>query len=185
MMKVVFLASAAGAALVALNGSDSPPSEASVDPVARGRYLVTAFGCADCHTPLAMTENGPVPDEKRAFSGHPETLRMPAPPAPAGPWIVSVAGTNTAWAGPWGVSYTSNLTPDADTGLGKWTEQEFTDALRSGRHLGRGRPILPPMPWQSASKLTDEDLHSVFAYLKSLPPIQNRVPEPEPPASAR
>ena len=62
----------------------------------------------------------------RMLSGHPESLQMPPVPAlPEGPWLIVSSATNTAWAGPWGVSYTANLTPDADTGLGKWTVRDF------------------------------------------------------------
>jgi hypothetical protein len=88
----------------------------------------------------------------------------------------------TAWSGPWGTSFTANLTPDEETGLGAWTFEQFRDAIRTGRHQGRGRPILPPMPWFAIKNLTDEDLRSVFAYLQSIPAIRNRVPEPIPPA---
>jgi mono/diheme cytochrome c family protein len=153
------------------------------DRVARGRYLVTVAGCNDCHTPLEMGPNGPRPDLRRLLSGHPEALRMPAAPAlPPGPWQFSGSGTMTAWAGPWGVSFAANLTPDADTGLGRWTEREFVDAMRSGRHQGRGRPILPPMPVQNVAALTDADLSAVFAYLRSIPAIRNAVPDPIPPS---
>ncbi|MFZ5663430.1 MAG: c-type cytochrome [Pseudomonadota bacterium] len=96
----------------------------------------------------------------------------------------SLSATNTAWAGPWGVSYTANLTPDPDTGLGKWTVRNFIDTIRSGRHLGRGRPILPPMPIQMYRHMTDQDLEAIYTYLRTLPPIRNAVPEPQPPASA-
>ena len=88
----------------------------------------------------------------------------------------------TAWSGPWGTSYTANLTPDRATGLGAWTADEFVAALRTGRHQGRGRQILPPMPWPFISQLTDDDLRAMFAYLMSLPRIANKVPEPLPPA---
>jgi mono/diheme cytochrome c family protein len=182
--------SALAAALVAVAATTAAPGAdrpaASVDAVARGKYLVTSYGCSDCHTPWKLGPNGPEPDSARAFSGHPQELVMPPAPAlPAGPWMITVSGTNTAWAGPWGVSYTANLTPDPETGLGRWTEMEFVDTLRSGRHMGRGREILPPMPWQAASNLSDEDLRAMFAYLKSLPAIKNRVPEPAAPAANR
>ncbi len=95
-----------------------------------------------------------------------------------GPWAWSGAATNTAFAGPWGVSFTANLTPDLETGLGGWTADTFIAALRTGRHEGKGRPILPPMPYRMIRTLTDEDLSSIFAYLQSLPPIRNRVPAP-------
>ena len=97
---------------------------------------------------------------------------------------MTAAATNTAWAGPWGVSFTANLTPD-ETGLGKWTERNFMEAIRTGKHMGRGRPILPPMPVMVYRNLTDEDLKSVYAYLRTIPAIHNRVPEPLPPAGAK
>lgn len=153
------------------------------DRVERGRYLVTASGCADCHTPLKMGPHGPEPDAALAYAGHPQDLAMPpVPTLPAGPWLVVSSATNTAWAGPWGVSYTANLTPDPDTGLGRWSERHFVQTLRSGRHLGVGRPLLPPMPG-AYGQLSDGDLEAMFAYLKSLPPIRNRVPAPQPPAA--
>jgi mono/diheme cytochrome c family protein len=157
------------------------PSHAPADParIARGEYLVTIGGCNDCHTPWKLGPRGPEPDMTRLLSGHPEALAMPpAPELPAGPWVASVAGTMTAWAGPWGVSFTANLTPDNETGLGEWTVEQFVQALRTGRHQGKGRPILPPMPYFNYAKATDEDLVSVFAYLRSIPPVRNRVPQP-------
>jgi mono/diheme cytochrome c family protein len=156
------------------------------DPqVARGRYLVTIAGCNDCHTPFRNGPSGPEPDMSRMLSGHPQDLVMPpAPRLDADPWLVTVAGSNTAWSGPWGVSFTANLTPDRDTGLGRWTLQNFREAIRTGRHMGRGRPILPPMPIMMYKHMTDEDLAAVFAYLQSIPAISNQVPEPRPPEQA-
>lgn len=154
-------------------------------PVERGRYIVSTSGCHDCHTPWVLGENGPEPDMSRALSGHPQDLVMPPAPAlPEGPWLVVSSGTNTAWSGPWGVSFTANLTPDVDTGLGQWTARNFRDTIRTGRHLGRGREILPPMPYPVYNNLTDADLDAVFAYLQTVPPIRNRVPEPLPPPGA-
>lgn len=175
----------AGPATTTASPSASPATPAPT-PVERGRYLVTIAGCNDCHTPLKMGANGPEPDMSRMLSGHPQSLVMPPAPElpPEGPWNASVAVTNTAWAGPWGVSYTANLTPDMETGLGKWTQRTFTDAIRTGRHLGRGRPILPPMPIAMYKHLTDQDMQAVFAYLQSIPPIRNKVPEPLPPKPA-
>jgi hypothetical protein len=107
---------------------------------------------------------------------------MPAAPKLAdGPWLVTAAGTNTAWSGPWGVSFTANLTPDKETGLGRWTFRNFKDTIRTGRHHGRGREILPPMPIRMYKNFTDADLEAIFAYLQSIPAISNRVPEPLPP----
>lgn len=156
----------------------------SSDPVARGRYIVTVSGCNDCHTPWHMGPNGPEPDMSRMLSGHPENAEMPTPPAPVGPWVVAAAATNTAWSGPWGVSYTANLTPDPETGLGRWTQRNFTETIRTGRHLGRGRAILPPMPIPMYRNFTDADLEAIYAYLQSIPPVRNRVPEPLPPVPA-
>jgi hypothetical protein len=153
--------------------------------VRRGEYLIKSVGCGDCHTPLKMGAQGPEPDLSRMLSGHPEGLQLPpAPRLPPGPWVATVAGTMTAWSGPWGVSYTANLTPDAETGLGRWTERAFIDTIRSGRHLGRGRQILPPMPIPALRNMTDDDLGAMFAYLQSIPAIRNRVPEPIAPAEA-
>ena len=112
------------------------------DKVARGKYLVSTSGCHDCHTPWVMTPKGPAPDMSRALSGHPADMPLPPAPSPVGPWIVSGAATNTAWAGPWGVSFTANLTPDPETGLGNWTARNFRETIRTGRHMGRGRAIL-------------------------------------------
>ncbi|MEZ5990245.1 MAG: c-type cytochrome [Planctomycetota bacterium] len=155
------------------------------DSVARGRYMVEAMGCADCHTPHRMGPTGPEPDPTRHLSGHPAGLALPAAPAGDGPWLVGAAATNTAWSGPWGVSFCSNLTPDTETGLGTWTEAEFVAAMREGRHRGTGRPLLPPMPAAAIGRLSDEDLGAIFAYLRSLEPIRNRVPEPSPPLARR
>jgi len=141
---------------------DPPAAAVASDAQARGRYLVTVTGCNDCHTPLKMTPTGPAPDMDRMLSGHPETLVMPPAPTMAeGPWQNAFAATNTAWSGPWGVSFTANLTPDRETGLGKWTVRNFSETIRTGRHLGRGREILPPMPWKSIAALTDSDIKDI------------------------
>ncbi|MEP7301669.1 MAG: diheme cytochrome c-553 [Caldimonas sp.] len=156
-----------------------------VDRVMRGRYLVQTGGCGDCHTPMKMGRNGPEADAARLLSGHPQGLTMPpVPKLPAGPWAVISSASNTAWAGPWGVSFTANLTPDGETGLGRWTAQQFADTLRTGRHLGIGRPVLPPMPTPAYKNFNDTDLAAIFAYLQAIPPIKNRVPAPLPPADA-
>ncbi|HLU99709.1 MAG TPA: c-type cytochrome [Acidobacteriota bacterium] len=150
----------------------------SSQSVERGKYLVSVAGCNDCHTPWKMGLNGPEPDMSRFLSGHPETLTMTPPPdLGAGPWLWMGAGTNTAFAGPWGISYAFNLTPDDNTGVGIWTEDQFVRTIRFGKHWGQSRPILPPMPWQAYRNMTDEDLKSIYAYLRTIPPIVNRVPE--------
>ncbi len=172
--------------LLARRGAAAPaPAPARAELVARGQYLTNTMACYDCHTPWAMTPEGPRPDPKRWLSGHPESVIVATAPAPLpSPWAAAVSETMTAWTGPWGVSFTANLTPDPETGLGAWTFDDFRAAIRTGRHRGKGRPILPPMPAHAYAKLTDADLEAIFAYLQSLPPIRNRVPEPLPPAEA-
>jgi hypothetical protein len=152
--------------------------------VERGAYLIEIMACHDCHTPWTMGPNGPAPDMTRALSGHPSDMVMPPPPALNGPWVWAGAGTNTAFAGPWGVSFTANLTPDKETGLGNWTYDMFIQTMRTRRHQGKGRPLLPPMPAQIIAAATEEDSRALFAYLQSLKPIRNRVPAPiDPPDS--
>ena len=150
---------------------------------ARGQYLMSTSACMDCHTPWKLGDKGPEPDTTRLFSGHPEQLKMPpAPTLPEGPWVMTAGATNTAWAGPWGVSFTANLTPDIETGLGRWSEADFIRTIRSGRHMGRGREVLPPMPIAVYNHFTDRDLKAIYAYLRTIPPIRNKVPDPVLPA---
>lgn len=158
----------------------TPPSKA--ERVARGRYIAQAFACSDCHSPWVLGPNGPQPDAARYLSGHPADLELPPAPKAEGPWITSASASMTAWNGPWGTSFTANLTPDDETGLGRWSEADFIATLRNGRHLGRGRELLPPMPFPAIRQMTDEDLGSLFAFLQSIPAISNRVPNPLPPA---
>lgn len=171
------------ALLVMAVGLFAPGGPMQSSAVERGKYLVNGMGCGDCHTPMKMGPSGPESDTARLLSGHPEKLVMPAPPKLGqGPWLGVVSATFTAWAGPWGTSFTANLTPDRETGLGKWSEKTFIDAIRAGRHVGRGRPLLPPMPYAAFRNLTDDDLRAIFSYLGSIAPIANRVPDPVPPA---
>ncbi|MDP4191974.1 MAG: diheme cytochrome c-553 [Bacteroidota bacterium] len=147
--------------------------------LARGKYLANFGGCNDCHSPKIMTNMGPVPDTTKLLSGHPEGGQLP----PIDTSITNSKGVFTtmdltAWAGPWGISFPINLTPDGETGIGNWTEEVFFKAMREGKHLGAGRPILPPMPWQSLASLKDEDLRAIFLYLKSLKPVHNKVLDP-------
>jgi len=176
---------AAATVLAGIAAAGPQQGRAPAGAVKRGEYLVTVSGCNDCHTPWKMGAGGPEPDFTRRLSGHPEPLEMPpAPELGGGPWTIAAAGTMTAWAGPWGVSFAANLTPDPETGLGRWTERQFVAAMRTGRHEGSGRRILPPMPVPNVAAMSDADLKAVFAYLRSIPAIRNRVPEPLPPASA-
>lgn len=150
--------------------------------IERGKYLITAGGCHDCHSPKVFGPQGPKIDETKILSGYPEGMKLAEfDPAVLEPGkYVLLTQDATAAVGPWGASFAANLTPDNETGIGTWQPDMFINALRTGKHLGAGRPILPPMPWQMLGKLTDEDLRSMFAYLKSLPPIKNKVPEPVP-----
>ena len=129
-----------------------------------------------------MGPAGPEPDMTRALSGHPQDIVIDAPAQVSEPWVGAMTATNTAWSGPWGVSFAANLTPDPETGIWReMTEAQFIEALRTGRHLGHGRAILPPMPWPVYGKKTDEDLKAIYAYLQTVPPIKNKVAEPLPP----
>jgi mono/diheme cytochrome c family protein len=156
------------------------PAAAAMSPVERGKMLVIGGGCHDCHTPKSMTPKGPEADLSRMLSGHPESdvITAPAPQQKGGKWTTHVNDHLTAWSGAWGVSFAANLTPDENTGIGIWTEDMFLNALKQGKHMGAGRPILPPMPYNWYGQLPDEDLKAMFAYLKSIPKIANRVPVP-------
>ena len=158
-------------------------TEISQDSLIRhGEYLVNIMGCHDCHSPKKMTPTGPAIDTAYMLAGHPAKLALP-PIDPAGSkgWIL-MSPTVTAMVGPWGVSYSANITSD-DSGIGNWTEAQFFKAIREGKYKGMDntRPMLPPMPWYMIGKATDHDLRSIFAYLKSTPPVENVVPAPVPP----
>ena len=183
MSKSHLVAVAIAATLAVPATAATPLAGGAGAEVKRGEYLVSYGGCHDCHTPKKMTPTGPAPDMARALSGHPSDAKLPAVPAGLGApdqWAAVTNGDLTAWAGPWGVSFAANLTPDS-TGIANWTADQFRKAMRTGKHMGAGRPILPPMPWFSVAVLTDRDLNAVFAYLKSVKPIRNEVPAPLPP----
>lgn len=156
--------------------------------IERGRYLVAIGGCNDCHTPKIYSEQGMGLDSSRFLAGHygGDTTLGPVGSeclTPQG-WIAATNADLTAWAGPWGISYAANITPHELYGIGSWTSDAFIKTMRTGKHLGAGRPILPPMPWFNLALATDDDLHSMFAYLMSVEPIANEVPQPTPPANA-
>jgi hypothetical protein len=158
------------------------PKNADKD-VHRGALLAQFGGCHDCHTPKVMTPTGPQLDTSRLLSGYPSHVPLPAAPQGViGPTQWGALATNdlTAWAGPWGISFAANLTPDV-TGLGPWTAQDFIHTMRTGKHLGMGRALLPPMPWLDSAVLTDQDLTALFKYLQSVKPISNQVSQPIPP----
>jgi hypothetical protein len=157
--------------------------------VERGRYLITTSGCNDCHTPKVFGPHGMGLDSAKMMSGHRAESVLPAVAKSSlqpGGWS-QMGPEVTAFAGPWGVSYAANLTPDSATGIGTWSEEIFIKTLRTGKHLGaeNGRAILPPMPWFNLINMKDEDFRSLYAYLRSLPPVNNRVPANVPPPAVK
>jgi len=179
------------------NQSDEPQSVLNVtakadhrgfeSQVKFGEHLVTIAACHDCHSPKKMTARGMQLDSSMLLSGHP--AQSPAVSANLkGLNTKGLVLTNdlTSWVGPWGTSFTANLTSD-ETGIGNWTEQQFIYALRHGKLKGLpgSRDLLPPMPWDMYKHMTDEEMKAIFAYLKTTKPIKNVVPAPEPPAAAK
>jgi len=154
------------------------------DQVERGEFLVNTIGCNDCHSPKIMTERGPMPDPNRLLSGHNSNEVLPSFDAETAKAYVLFNMNSTAVVGPWGTSYSANLTPDA-TGIGAWSEDQFLKAMKEGKYKGLdgSRQLLPPMPWPAYSQMPDEDLKAIFAYLKSLKPVDNLVPQPTPPGA--
>jgi mono/diheme cytochrome c family protein len=153
------------------------------EQIQHGQVLVFNGGCNDCHSPKIHAPDGLQPDYSRLLSGHPQDVELPeVPPGLLGPekWLGMYTKDQTAWAGPWGVSFAANLTPDKRTGIGNWTEDMFIRTMRSKKHKGFGREVLPPMPWEDYNQLSDEELKAIFAYLRTLKPVENSVPDPIP-----
>ena len=153
------------------------------DMVKRGEYLVTIMGCNDCHSPKKMGPNGPEIIPELMLSGYPSdrpVVKFNDPLLKEG--FGMFYPDLTAAAGPWGVSFGANLTPD-QSGIGTWTEEQFKRALTQGKFKGieGARTLLPPMPWFNFTQLKDEDVSAIFAYLKSIKPVVNVVPQPIPP----
>jgi cytochrome c553 len=149
--------------------------------VARGEYLVWVGGCHDCHSPKAKP--GSIePDPTRLLAGRPATTPPPSKPANMGE--ITASGDLTAWYGPWGISYTANLTPHPTTGIGKrYNEASFIKTLRTGKKP-EGEPLLPPMPWENFAKMSDADIKAIWAYLQTVKPVDNFVRAAAPPAQA-
>ncbi|HEY5917726.1 MAG TPA: diheme cytochrome c-553 [Chryseolinea sp.] len=145
--------------------------------IKRGKYLVTIGACHDCHSPKIFTPEGFDIDTTRILSGHPANDEIPKT-LNTKDWVL-FSNDLTAFVGPWGVSFSANLTPD-DTGIGNWTFDQFRRAIRKGLYKGLegSRALRPPMPWQMYKTMTDDDLNAVFTYLKSIKPVQNLVPPP-------
>ena len=155
--------------------------------LAKGEHLVITSGCDDCHSPKKYKDGMPEPDMDKRLSGHPADLKLKPYDANTvkNGWVM----TNehfTAWVGPWGTSFASNISSDPDTGIGAWSEEQFSRALREGKFHGAedGRMLLPPMPWPNFAKFTDEELRAIFTFLKATKPIKNAVPAPVPPKGA-
>ena len=120
--------------------------------VERGKYLATIGGCLDCHT-------------AGYFFGKPDMARY-------------LGGSDIGFGIPdLGVFVGPNLTPDKETGLGSWTPEQIATALSTGVRPD-GRILAPIMPWRALASLTKPDLMALVAYLRSLPPINHKVPGP-------
>jgi mono/diheme cytochrome c family protein len=119
--------------------------------IARGKYLVTIMSCTDCHTP-------------GYFLGKPDDARY-------------LGGSDVGFKIPPGVFHGPNLTPDKETGLGNWTDAQVIAALKTGKRPD-GRELVPVMPWPAFSHLTDADARAIVAFLRSIPPVKNKVPGP-------
>lgn len=187
---VLIVAAALIGATVFVACSDTPgrsKNMATVLPdsaamIARGEYLVTTTGCDDCHSPKKMGPAGPEVIPELRLSGFQQNANLPkVNPAEIKKGFTMFSPDFTATIGFWGASYAGNLTSDA-TGIGNWTEANFIRAIREGKLKGleNGRPLLPPMPWFVYKNMTDQDLKSIFAYLKTTKPVQNIVPAPKP-----
>jgi mono/diheme cytochrome c family protein len=133
-------------------GANARPSGQFIDPVRQGEYLATIAGCIDCHSPLG-------PD------GRPDLTRK-------------MAGGQEFLLGPLGVAISKNLTPDPETGIGSWTDDELKTAIRIGISPD-GLHAFPIMPYVLFSNMAESDLDALVAYMRSLPAIVNAVPRPQ------
>jgi hypothetical protein len=189
MKKIILILGALGTsvtlAFVSCTGTSAKTSEQvtiSQDSlINRGRYLVNAIGCDDCHSPKIFTDHGFEIDMDHRFSGHLANGKMgKANTSVLNDGYILFANDLTSAVGPWGQSYAANISSD-ETGIGNWTEEQFIRALREGKSKGlkEGRPLLPPMPWFVYKNMSDLDLKSIFAFLKTTKPVENRVPGPK------
>lgn len=167
--------------------SDSTASEkksiamTNAEKIQRGAYLVNSIGCDDCHSPKKVTATGfdIIPELRLSGYNAGTTALKPATDAVKQGWLLFGSDLTTA-VGPWGQSFAANLTSD-ETGVGNWKEEQFIKAIREGKYKGldNTRPLLPPMPWFVYKNLNDDDLRSIFAFLKSTKPVRNVVPAPK------
>ena len=149
--------------------------------VKRGSYLVNAIGCDDCHSPKKMGVHGPEIIPETRFGGYPSTRPISKVDTNVikNGWIMLGPDLTNA-VGPWGMSFAGNISSD-ETGIGTWSEKQFFKVLREGKFKGLdgSRDLLPPMPWFVYKNLSDDDIRSIFAYLKSGKPVKNIVPAPK------
>lgn len=181
-------ATSAITAVIFIACSDSSASEkksiamTNEEKIQRGAYLVNSIGCDDCHSPKKVTATGfdIIPELRLSGYNAGTTQLKPATDAVKQGWLLFGSDLTTA-VGPWGQSFAANLTSDA-TGIGNWKQEQFIKAIREGKYKGldNTRPLLPPMPWFVYKNLTDDDLKSIFAFLKSTKPVKNVVPAPKP-----
>jgi hypothetical protein len=159
---------------IKMNGTDS------LQKIERGEYLVKITGCDDCHSPKKMGSQGPEIIPEFRLSGYPSTrpIQKPDSNVVQQGWALFGADLTSA-VGPWGMSFAGNITSD-ETGIGNWSEAQFIKALREGKFKGMDntRPLLPPMPWFAYKNMTDDDLKSIYAFLKTVKPVENVVPAP-------
>jgi len=183
---IVVLGIAATVIMYAVSSAEEKPGQpkpmTQEEKIKRGEYLVSAVGCDDCHSPKKMGPQGPEIIAELRFSGSPSTAQLPS--VNTGEikkgWMMFAPDLTSA-AGPWGQSYAANISSDA-TGIGNWKEEQFLKALREGKYKGldNTRPLLPPMPWFVYKNFSDDDLKSIFAFLKSTKPVHNVVNAPKP-----
>jgi len=129
-----------------------PAASVAETPIERGKYLVIVGGCSDCHTP-------------GTFLGKPDMTRF-------------LGGSDVGFAIPGvGVFPGRNLTPDKETGIGAWTDEQIIKAMTTGERPD-GRMLVPIMPWPALSQLTAADANAIVAYLRSIKPVSNAVPGP-------
>ena len=139
--------------------ADSPPASTAGFPperVERGRYLVDLLGCGGCHTDGALVG---APDPARLLAGSGVGIATSDPMRVRNPAVV----------------YPANLTPDRETGLGDWSVAQIVTMLQAGVD-SHGAQALPVMPFLTYSRLEPGDAEAIAMYLKSLPPVQHRVP---------
>lgn len=156
------------------------PEPTPESDIERGKYLVSIMGCNDCHSPKRMGERGPEIIPELLLSGYPSDRPVAELNDPMIKEGFSVFYPDlTAAAGPWGITFAANLTPD-ETGIGTWTEEQFKKALTQGKYKGLddSRMLLPPMPWYNYAEMKDKDVHAVYTYLMSIKPVENVVPAP-------